>query len=109
MAHPEHLQAFGNPHQWGVWRQQFPDIVPDLREADVSSLDHMGGRNVQHVDWSGANLSYMDLRGVNFERGLFTYAFLNSTQLSNASFVFADMHHVDLSFGQWVLSSWQLG
>ena len=100
MANSEHLQLFRDPQQWEEWRLRFPDIVPDLRASDISSLDHMSGRNVQQVDWSDADLSYMDLADVNFERGIFTHAFLNSSQLCNASFAFADMCQVDLSFAR---------
>ena len=60
MSNPEHWQLFGNPKQWNAWRQPNPDIVPDLRESDVSSLGHLDGRDVHDVDWSGADLSYME-------------------------------------------------
>lgn len=55
---------------WNVWRNENPDIVPDLSGANLS-----GAR------LSGIDLSYADLRGIDL-----SYADLSNADLRGAKF-----------------------
>src|SRR5271157_4651730 len=96
---------------WNDWREQHPDIRPDLREADLVGADlskanlrrarlgwaHLGNAKLNEADLGGADLMLANLGGAGL-----ILANLTGTKLSDTDFgeavlgwtVFAD---VDLS------------
>jgi len=68
---------------WNEWRSAHPNIVPDLREADLSGRRRLFRR---------VNMSRVDLRGANLRRSYFSEAFLYATNFSGA-----DLSHADFN------------
>jgi uncharacterized protein YjbI with pentapeptide repeats len=79
---------------WNAWRQENPDIRPDLSGADLS------GANLSRADLSGANLSGADLSGANLSRADLSGANLMKANLSGANLVEADLMDADLSWAR---------
>jgi Pentapeptide repeats (8 copies) len=89
MANQEHLAILKQGVDiWNTWREQFPDIRPDLRKADLRNA------NLSEADLSRADLGEADLGGA-YLRGAYlifsdligadlTGAFLIGTNLSGA-------------------------
>jgi hypothetical protein len=49
MANQEHLDIFKQGAEvWNKWKEEYPDIVPDLSGIDVRGID-MHRTNLQHV------------------------------------------------------------
>lgn len=70
---------------WNAWRQENPDIDPDLESADLR------GANLSECDLASADLSDSDLNGANL-----TYARLQSSDLSRVNLDHADLSHANL-------------
>lgn len=65
MANPEHLAKLKEGvAAWNEWREQNPDIRPDLSAADLSSAN-LYAADLSSADLRGANLSWANLRGAN--------------------------------------------
>src|SRR5664280_566294 len=97
MANPEHLEILKQGvEQWNEWREEHPDVHPDLRWADLDQADLSG------ADLSETNLTMTNLGGVNLRGALLYGANLNEADLAEADLagaragetIFAD---VDLS------------
>jgi Pentapeptide repeats (8 copies) len=59
MANYEHLALLKQGMAtWNAWREENPDIQPDLRGAELSNFPDLSG-----ADLSGANLVHADLVG----------------------------------------------
>lgn len=96
MANPEHVNLLKCAiWKWREWRQEHPEIQPDLSNTDLSRMDlisadlsyaHVSGTNLRYADLGGANLSGADLSGTS----LF-FANLAGTNLSNANLSRADL------------------
>lgn len=65
---------------WNMWRQEHPEIQPDLSGANLSSAD------LSFVDLSFVDLSFADLSGTNLSRA----------NLSRANLYFADLRGTNL-------------
>lgn len=61
-------------NEWNNWREKFPDIYPDLTKADLSE---------------------MDLKGINFSKTILRKTNLNFSNLSSAVFFKANLRYVD--------------
>jgi uncharacterized protein YjbI with pentapeptide repeats len=82
MANDEHIALLKKgPEAWSKWRDENPDIRPDLAGADLSRAD------LWRADLSGANLSRANL----------TRAGLGATNLDGANLSEADLSGADLS------------
>jgi hypothetical protein len=101
---------------WNAWRDENPDIRPDLgganlrgadlREADLSGANltgaDLGGANLFRADLSGANLSKANLSGAdlsgqaNLLGADLSGADLQSTQLDSADLRGVDLRNADL-------------
>jgi uncharacterized protein YjbI with pentapeptide repeats len=103
---------------WNNWRDEHPDIKPDLsgatfhdlisanlRGADLTGAD-LRGAHLFEADFQGANLSnaalcearlrLADLRGANLRNANLSHADLYTTNLSGAELNSADLHNADL-------------
>ncbi|HEY0752700.1 MAG TPA: toll/interleukin-1 receptor domain-containing protein [Ktedonobacteraceae bacterium] len=69
---------------WNQWRQEQPDVQPDLREADLRGL-LLRGVELRHVDLSEANLSELDLRDARLDGAVLRRADLSNANLREAS------------------------
>jgi hypothetical protein len=98
MANPEHLEIIKQGViVWNEWRTKYPDIMPDLTEADL-----------QHAELKGVNLQLANLRGANLEAvdfsmrpkgdGSYAKATLSGADLSNANFTFGNLTFAELIY-----------
>ena len=62
MANHEHLNILWQDVEvWNQWRQEHPDIQPDLGGTNLSR----GHANLRGTNLSGVDLSWNDLSGAN--------------------------------------------
>jgi hypothetical protein len=98
MANPEHLEILKRGVEgWNNWREEHPDIEPDLSAADL-----------QNMDLKGANFKLTNLRGANLEAanfslrpkgdGTYTRAILSGSDLSHASLNFSNLTFAELIY-----------
>ncbi|RCJ26183.1 hypothetical protein A6770_26590 [Nostoc minutum NIES-26] len=71
---------------WNDWRQNNPDVIPDLSKVDLKGIDlkriNLRGANLSKTDFTGAYLRDADFRRANFYETLFDNANLNRTNFS---------------------------
>jgi len=92
MANPIHIDIlYQGVEVWNKWRQNNPDIQPDLREANLR-LGYVISGNFVDRDFAGANFSGADLRGAN----------LSGRDFSKSNFSRADLREANL---QWAILS----
>jgi hypothetical protein len=112
MANPEHLALL---HQgveaWNAWRENNPDVNPDLSEANLSEANLSGailtrayfdgailiGAILFHADLTGANLTRAHLTGANLTSAYLTGANLTSAYLTGANLTRAYLTNANLS------------
>ncbi len=91
MANEEHLKILmEGVKSWNRWREENPDVVPELSGMDVGAKDLVG------ANLSGAKLGGAYLDGANFARVNFNGADLRAARLSEANFSMADLIGADL-------------
>lgn len=79
MANDEHLLILkSGVEPWNLWRDENPNVKPDLVNADLTNI-HLEGANLSKANLSNANLSNAKLNGVDF-----SYANLNGANLAGA-------------------------
>jgi uncharacterized protein YjbI with pentapeptide repeats len=74
------------PGAWSTWRKQYPEISPDLREANLRRAD-LSETNLSRADFDGAdlsetNLTYSNLSGAALRRANLSNAVLQNTRLN---------------------------
>src|SRR5260370_396773 len=93
MANQEHLEVLiQGIDVWNEWREQHPEIQPDLTRAKLSGAD-LNEANLRFANLSDANLSDADLSEANLRK-----ADLRDADLSGANLSRADLRDADLSF-----------
>ena len=127
MADQQHLTLLlRGVDGWNNWRRDYPDIYPDLSEAQLSRADlhrvdfyltELHAANLQGVDLHQAdlrranliaadlfsadlreaNLSGASLQGANLSNANLSYANLSETDLKETLLVGADLHGADLT------------
>jgi uncharacterized protein YjbI with pentapeptide repeats len=105
MANEEHLALLKQGVDvWNAWRRENPEIIPDLREAELGKVNlfnaDLGQAKLSKTDFSEAileeaNLVKADLREANlvkadFSRTDLKYANLTEANLAEAEFLEAD-------------------
>jgi hypothetical protein len=88
--HLAHLKQ-GVP-AWNQWREEHPEIRPDLHKADLHK-----------ADLRGADLRGMDLTRAGLHEADLTRADLREADLTTADLTRADLHEASLS---WALIGW---
>jgi uncharacterized protein YjbI with pentapeptide repeats len=97
MANEEHLKILKQGVEvWSRWREENPEIEPDLREADLSKVD-LRKADLREADLSGADLSGADLGEADLRRAWLSDAYLFGTYLSGSNLVGADLSTADVS------------
>jgi uncharacterized protein YjbI with pentapeptide repeats len=92
MANPEHLAKLQQGvAAWNAWREQNPDIKPDLQKANLYAYP------LGKVNLSNAILSRANLGAANLNRAIVTGANLNEATLTGAALYFADLSEATLS------------
>ena len=76
----------GGVSDWNEWREQHPEINPDLRDLEFAGANLVG-----------ANLRKVDLRGANLRNANMREADLAEADLRNADFHEANLAHANLS------------
>lgn len=88
MADTQHLALLKQGISgWNQWRQDNPDIEPDLQEADLKG-----------ADLSDANLSFANLVGAQLHQAILCRANIREAQLFNADLREADLNGADLTW-----------
>lgn len=112
MANQEHLDILHKQgvEVWNQWREEHPDIQPDLRVADLHGTNLRGanlsgadlyGTALRNVSLSfanlyGANLNHANLYATNLNHANLSGAILSEVNLNEASLYGADLNGADL-------------
>jgi hypothetical protein len=107
MANPEHLEILKQGvEQWNKWREEHPEVDPDLSEADLDGAN-LGAANLGEVFGGGSdggkaivsrvNLSGAQLRGVNFTETRLRKANLRGAVMRGANLRLTDLRGADLN------------
>ena len=112
MANPEHVRragyAIGN---WNRWRDENPDVAPDLSGANLSAGLYRKGKlfganlsgtdfrrsNMREADLHASNLSNADLSKTNLSKANLDQTNLTSAELAKAVLNGATLRAADLS------------
>jgi uncharacterized protein YjbI with pentapeptide repeats len=97
MANPEHLEILKQGvEEWNRWRQERPDIKPDLSGADLRGIDFNDSKftvvNIPH------NISGLALTRANFSNVSFSCADIRNANIRMADLSGADLSGADLTF-----------
>ena len=76
---------------WNTWRKENPDIVPDLRWANLR------GANLEEADLEGANLTRASLHGANLEGADLRRANLYGAFMRGANLTRSDLRWANLT------------
>ncbi|HEU5379435.1 MAG TPA: toll/interleukin-1 receptor domain-containing protein [Ktedonobacteraceae bacterium] len=102
MANQEHLDILSQGVKvWNTWRQEHPEIRPDLskanlKEADLGEVDFTEV-NLNRANLSEANLGRADLRKADLSRANLREANLYSAYLEGANLKSANFKEADLN------------
>ena len=80
---------------WNDWNEAYPEIVPDLTEADLSGAD-LRGASLRKARLDGVNFSHAKLSRANLSRAKLRGAKLSGTSLIGAILGVADLTNADL-------------
>jgi uncharacterized protein YjbI with pentapeptide repeats len=112
MANPEHVeQLTRDVDEWNQWRQQEPNLQPDLssailnetnlRRADLNFVDlsksTLIGTNLSDTKLMGTNFSNADLTGTYLTRSTLIGTDLTNANLTNVHFLYTCFADLDLS------------
>jgi len=107
MANPEHLAILNQGvGAWNEWRHEFPDVVPDLRQAEIGQLmqrradpraARRAGFNLRGALLDGAGICDADLQNANCCRAHCRGARLIRANLTAADLDWADLSQANLS------------
>ena len=67
---------------WNKWREDHPDVKPDLQKADLNMAD-LQKVNLERADLEEANLRYTNFRGANLRRATLGRSDLAMVRASN--------------------------
>src|SRR5579885_854589 len=86
--------------EWNKWRDEHPEIEPDLRKADLKGVK-LDANRLGGVDWVCANLTMVhleeaDLSEADLSNTNLRGAYLNGAKLWTASLVEVDLSEADL-------------
>ena len=106
MANPLHIDTLRQGVKvWNRWRQQNPEISPDLSRADLTGMvlpgANLAGVNLQDANLretalENANFFGADLRGVNLQQAELRKADLSEANLDRANLRRADLRDANL-------------
>lgn len=89
MAVAEHVEMFKKgPQAWNAWRDENPDVRPDLSDIDFEKDVHTYESTYDMPEFTGYNLSYMNLNRITARNSYFIRCFLAGS----------DIHFSDICF-----------
>lgn len=89
VAIAEHIEIFKKgPHAWNAWRNENPDLRPDLSDLDFENDVHTYKGIYDVPEFTGYNLSYMNLNRISARNSYFINCFLAGS----------DLHFSDICF-----------
>ncbi len=92
MADADHIaQLKKGIAAWNAWREENPDISPDLRGANLRGAD-LRGADLNSADLNSADLSRADLRNAHLN-----FAHLRKAKLKNADLLAVGLMKADLT------------
>ena len=117
MANPEHLAILEQGVEvWNRWREENPEVEPDLSETDLSQADlykaELWKTNLLRSDLREANLYEVNLYEADLSWVNLSNAELNGGNLSTANFSNADLRDAELQrvdFYETILKGAKLG
>ncbi|MCF7810983.1 toll/interleukin-1 receptor domain-containing protein, partial [bacterium] len=97
MANPEHVKIIKQGVEvWNKWREDNPDIRPDLQEADLAFIFILKGHHAG-LNLKDANLVEANLEGVNFIDADISSADLLGANMEGANLLGADLLFANLT------------
>jgi len=107
MAQEQHLKLINEAVQkhdiaiWNKWRQENPDVQPDLSGADLKRANlknaALQGAILRDANLRGTDLSKADLRGADLNGTNLVLAHFDAANLAAASFSGANLRDANLS------------
>jgi hypothetical protein len=102
MADQEQLERLTRSvDEWNQWRQDYPEIQPDLSNADLINTNliiaNLGGANLRGADLISTNLISANLRSTDLSETNLYNADLSEANLSSADLRRANLHGAKLS------------
>ncbi len=96
MANHEHLDLLKQGVEtWNKWREEHPEIRPDLKRANLTKAN-LSGANLKEANLQRADLGTSDLSGADLSGANLIYAILADADLSGANLSDADLGDTDL-------------
>jgi hypothetical protein len=93
MANEEHLAILKQGVEaWNRWREEHPEIIPDLHKADLTEMN-LRGVNLRDVVLTEANLRGADLREADLHFAILGETILSDTDLTDAKNLDSCTHH----------------
>ena len=97
MANAGHLEIVRDRiDHWNEWRRKNTTVVPDFTGADLSEIN-LAGANLAKADFSGAKLAGTNFSGANLARAKFFRADLSQADLSRAILFKANLSQADMA------------
>lgn len=99
-SHSKTLHTHGVKY-WNEWRKKNPDVIPDLRSAELSG-QVLNDVNLSGADLRDANLSVCEmtnctLNGANLSGANLSFSGLNNAILTNTNLTGANLQGADLT------------
>ncbi|MCB2193127.1 MAG: toll/interleukin-1 receptor domain-containing protein [Deltaproteobacteria bacterium] len=96
MANQEHVKILKQGVEvWNRWREENPDIRPDLTEADMRKGDFKKA-DFHRVNFTGASFEDSDLSEADFFMVTAIFAIFNNTDLSGSNLNHANLQEAEL-------------
>src|SRR5216683_220846 len=96
VADQEQLQLLRQDiEDWNTWREQHPEIHPDLRGANLRYAD-LNYADLNYADLRGTDLSYANLSDANLSDADLSQAYLVVSRFFQANLNSADLSRTDL-------------
>lgn len=90
MAIAEHVEIFKKGSQvWNAWRDENPHISPDLSDIDFESDVHTYKEMYDMPEFTGYNLSYMNINRVTARNSYFINCFFTGSTLNFSDICFS--------------------
>src|SRR5438876_9225455 len=100
MENPEHLAIFkSGVDAWNNWREEHPEIQPNLSHADLAGKD-LTSINFKNAVLTGSNLLQSTLTKANLVEANLSYALLFEANLETANLTRSDLMGADLAFSK---------
>lgn len=97
MANQQHVDTLrSSREQWNKWRQDHPELKPDLKEANLQGLD-LRWYDLSEADLFNANLTKADMRHAKLNKADLNRATLVDVRLLRGSFNDANLADANFS------------